>query len=153
MGLLQGRRTGLDRQAAGHFRHRGEQRQATALVGYGFIGNGRDARVDQALGLLRIWRQVQIGVEDLAFAQLHPFGRLRFFHLNDHVGLFEHVFGRGCNLRASGDIGVVVGADTGPCTRFNQDIMAMRHIFADGTGGETDTVFMVFDFLRATDTH
>jgi hypothetical protein len=31
--------------------------------------------------------------------------------------------------------------------------MAMRHIFADRTGGQTNTVFMVFDFLRATDTH
>jgi len=31
--------------------------------------------------------------------------------------------------------------------------MAMRHIFADRTGGQTDTIFMVFDFLRATDTH
>jgi hypothetical protein len=48
---------------------------------------------------------------------------------------------------------VVIGADTGTRTRFDQDIMAMCHIFADRTGGQTDTIFMVFDFLRATDTH
>ncbi len=96
---------------------------------------------------------MEIGIEDLAFAQLHPFGRLRFLDLDDHVGLFEHVLGCGCDLRASGDIGVVIGTDPGARTRLNQDIMAMRHIFSDGTGGQTDTVFMVFDFLRATDTH
>jgi hypothetical protein len=31
--------------------------------------------------------------------------------------------------------------------------MAMRHIFTHGTGRETDTIFMVLDFLRAPDTH
>jgi hypothetical protein len=48
---------------------------------------------------------------------------------------------------------MVVCADAGTCAHFDQDIMAMSHIFSDGTGGQTHTVFMVFDFLRATDTH
>jgi hypothetical protein len=48
---------------------------------------------------------------------------------------------------------VVVCADTGACTRLDQDIMAMRHILTHSTGGQTDTVFVIFDFLRATDTH
>ena len=48
IGLLQRRRAGLDRQAAGDFRHRREQRQAAAIVGDGLVGDGGDAGGEQA---------------------------------------------------------------------------------------------------------
>ena len=51
--LLQRRRRGLDRQAAGDLAHRREQRQAAVRVGHGLIGDGGDARCHQAAGLRR----------------------------------------------------------------------------------------------------
>ena len=72
IGLLQRGGAGLDRQAAGDFGHRRKQRQAAAIVGDGLVGDRRDARGQQAPGLVRIRREMQIGVEDLAVAQLRP---------------------------------------------------------------------------------
>ena len=52
--------------------HRREQRQAAFRIGHGFIGDRGAARRHQAFGLLGIGRQMQIGEEDLALAQLRP---------------------------------------------------------------------------------
>ena len=153
IGLLQRGRAGLDRQAAGDFRHRREQRQAAAVVGHGLVGDGGDAGGEQALGLLRIGREMQVGVEDLVVAQLHPFAGLRLLDLDDHVGAGEDVFGGLDDLRAGGAVGVVVGADAGAGARLDEHLMAMRDVFADGARRQADAVFVVLDFLRAADAH
>src|SRR5690606_3696973 len=44
-------------------------------------------------------------------------------------------------------------ADAGASLGLDNDLMAMRHIFAHGTGRQTDPIFMILDFLRTTDTH
>ena len=65
------RRAGrFDREPAGDFAHGREQGQAALGVGDRLIGDRGAAGSHQALGLLRIRRQMQIGEEDLAFAQL-----------------------------------------------------------------------------------
>ena len=153
IGLLQRRRAGLDRQAAGDFRHRRQQRQAAALVGHGLVGDRGDAGGEQALGLFRIGREVEIGVEDLAVAQLHPFVGLRLLDLDDHVGLGEHFRGGLGDRRAGGAIGVVVGADAGAGAGLDQHLMAVRDIFADRRRRQADAVFVVLDFLGAADAH
>ena len=76
-------------------------------------------------------REVEIGVEDLAVAQLHPFGGLRLLDLDDHVRLGEHVLGRPGDRGAGGAIGVVVGADAGAGAGLDQHLVAVRDIFAD----------------------
>ena len=58
----------LDRKAPSDFAHRCKERQGAACVGHGFIGDGRAFRFDQALGLLGIRREMEIGEKDLAFA-------------------------------------------------------------------------------------
>ena len=107
----------------------------------------------QPLGLLRIGREMEIGVEDLAFAQLHPFGGLRLLDLDDHVGLGEHFFGGLGDAGAGGAVGVVVGADAGACAGLDQHFMAVRDIFAHRARRQPDAVLVVLDFLRAADAH
>ena len=153
MGLLQRGRTRLDGEAARHFRHRREQRQAAAISGYGFIGYRGDAAGDQPLGLLRIGSEMQVGVEDLPLAQLHPFARLRLLDLDDHVGLFKHIAGRCGDPGAGGDIGAVVRADARARARLDQHLMAVRHIFAHRAWRQADAIFVILDFLRAADAH
>ena len=38
-------------------------------------------------------------------------------------------------------------------TERDQDIMTMRHIFPDCTGGQADTIFVILDLLGHTDAH
>jgi hypothetical protein len=96
---------------------------------------------------------MQVGVEDLAFAQLHPFGRLRFLDLHDHVGILEDFASRGSDLRAGGDIVGIRGTDAGAGIGLDQHGMAVRDIFADRSRRQADAIFVVLDFLRATDAH
>ena len=96
---------------------------------------------------------MKIGIEDLPFAKLGPFGRLRFLDLHDHVGFFENLFRGAGYSGARCHIGGIVRADAGARLGFDQDLVAMGHIFAHRTGRQAHTVFMVFDFLRASDTH
>ncbi len=93
LGLLEAMGAGLDRHAACNLAHRRQQRQAAARAGHGLIGDADGARLDQVLGLLRIGREMEVGVEDLAFAQHRALDRLRFLDLHDHVGLGEDLGG------------------------------------------------------------
>jgi hypothetical protein len=150
---LQSGGAGLDRQPSGDFRHGGQQGQAAAVVGDGLIGNRRHARLDQTLGLVRIGSEVQIGVEKLAFAQLHPFARLRLLDLDHHVGLGEHLLGGLGDARAGCLVGVVVGADSGARAALHQHVMAVGDVFAYRARGQADAIFMVLDFRRAAHKH
>ena len=117
-------RTGLDGEPAGNFRHRRQQRQAAALVGHRLVGDGRHAGCEQPLGLLRVGRQMKIGVEDLPLAQLRPFLWLRLLDLDDHVRPFEDLAGRADDPGAGSHIGAVVCADPGAGLRLDQHLMA-----------------------------
>jgi hypothetical protein len=77
---------------------------------------------------------MQVGVEDLAVAQLHPFARLRLLDLDDHVRLGEHLCGRLGDRGAGGAVGIVVGADAGAGARLDQHFVAVRDIFAHRAG-------------------
>ena len=153
IGLLQRGRPRLDRQASGDLRHRRQQRQAAALVGHRLIGDRGDAGGDEALGLFRIRRQMQIGVEKLAVTELRPFGGLRLLHLDDHVALFEDILGGGGDLGAGRGIGGIISADTDARLGLHPDLVAVGNIFAHRSRRQADAIFMILDFLRATDTH
>ena len=59
------------------------------------------------MGLLGIGSQMQIGEDDLAAAQLLPFGGQRLFHLHDQFGALKYLL-RACNdLGAGGDVFLV----------------------------------------------
>jgi hypothetical protein len=63
------------------------------------------------MGLRGVRREMQIGKQDLAFAQPHPFGSLRLLHLHDHVRLDEDLVGGLGDRGTSGAIDLVVCAD------------------------------------------
>jgi hypothetical protein len=98
--LLQAVRTDLHRHSAGDLTHRREQRQRAVRRGNRLVRDASGARLDQCLGLLRIWREMQVGVEHLALVQLRALLRLRLLHLHDHLGLVENLLGRRRDLRA-----------------------------------------------------
>ena len=84
--LLQVRRADLRGHAAGDLGHRGEQRERAVGQLDGLVGDADGARADEADGLLVVGGEVQVGVEDLAGAQLRDLDGLRLLDLDDHVG-------------------------------------------------------------------
>ncbi len=109
--------------------------------------------LDQIAGLVRIGREMEIGVEDLAFAQHGALDRLRFLDLHDHVGLGEDLGGSRDDHGAGGGIVGVRGADAGARIGLHPDLVALAHGFAHRHGRHADAVFVILDFLRYADEH
>ena len=152
-GFSQGGSGGLDRKPPRHFAHGREQRQPAIGICHRFIGDRGAAGGQQALGLIRIRRQMQIGKEDLALAKLAPLRRLRFLHLHDHVGGGEY-FARGIhNGRASRPVDVVARANAEPGAALDHDTMASRHILSHRRWRETDAIFVELDLFWHTNAH
>ena len=83
----------LDGHAPGHFAHGGQQRQAAVGLLDGLVGDAHRLALDQRIGLGQIGGQVQVGEDDLAFADQVVLGRQRFFDMHDHVGRIEDLLG------------------------------------------------------------
>lgn len=96
---------------------------------------------------------MEIGVKELAFTQHRPFDRLGFLDFNDHVRLLKHVGGGCSNARAGCLVSRVVSANARTRASLDDDLVAMGDIFANRAGGQTDTIFMILDFLGASDAH
>ena len=105
------------------------------------------------MGLVRIRGEVQVGEQQLAFAEHLALDRLGFFDLHDHVRGGKDLFG---TVQDFGTCGRVVGiretcTDAG--TGLNDDTMAVGHGLLRGIGCHTDAKFLRFDFFRASDFH
>ena len=153
LGFFQRVCAGLDRHASGHFGHRRQQRQATAFVGNGFISDRGAARLHQRGGLIRIGRQMQIGVKHLAFAQHRAFGRLRFLDLDDHLGAAKNLFGGVDDFGAGFLIHLVGQTDGFSAIALDHDPVAVSDEFTRAGRGQTDPVLVIFDFLGNADQH
>ena len=116
----------LDRQAPGHFAHRRQQRQAAALVGHGLVGDRYAARLDQAARLFGVGCEVQVGEQDLAFAQHLPLHLLRLLDLDDHLGRHEHLGGTGNDACTGGHVGRVIGTEAGAGAGLHQHLVPGR---------------------------
>lgn len=81
----------------------------------GFVGDGRDAGVDEFLGQLGLGGQVQVGEEDQALAEAVVLGTDRLLDLHDHVSACPDVVGFGHDLRAGNCVFLV--RDTGAQAR------------------------------------
>ena len=153
MRLFQRRSASLDAHPTSHLAHRFEQRQRTALPGDGFISDGRYARLDEIGGLLGVGSEVEVGVEDLTFAQFGAFDRLRLLDLHHHLALSKNRIGSVDDLRASGDILFVGGTNAEAGTAFDPDLVPAHDQFASAFRRQADAIFVVLDFLGATDAH
>ncbi len=127
--LLERGSASLDRKPSRDLGHRRKQRQSAALIRHGLIRDRRDAGLEKSLGLFRVRCEVKIGVENLAFAQLRPFGRLRLLDLDDHVRFFEDFSGCRYDPCTGCAIGVVIGPDPCPGLGFHDDLVAVGYIF------------------------
>jgi hypothetical protein len=152
-GLAQRKGRGLDGQAARHFTHRREQRQAAALIGHRLVGDRGATGFEQAVRLFRVGREVQVGEQDLALAQHLPFGRLRLLHLHHQVGIEEH-FGRiGDDARAGRFVSRIARADARAGARLHHHLVPMRHVLAHGHRREADAMLLDLDFFGNAHAH
>ncbi len=143
----------LDRRSASNLRHRRQQRQTAVTVGHGLVGNTRRSAGDEIPALLRIGRQVQVGEQDLSVAQHPALARLRFLHLDNHLGPVEH------RLRVADDLGtrrpvVFVGAaDSGARLGFDDNLVALDGELTDAIGGQPDPILENLDLAGNPDDH
>ena len=151
--LAQRKRSRFDREPARDLAHRRQQRQAAALVGDGLVGHRRAARFEQAVRLLGVRREVQIGEEDLPLAQHLPFARLRLLDLDDHLGRGEDLGRAADDARTGGHVVRIAGADAGTRPRLHDQLVAVARIFTHRHRREADTMFLDLDFLGHPDAH
>ena len=81
----------LNGQATGHLAHGFEQRQPPGRICHRLIGNTGGSTVDQIFGLFRVGRQMQLGEENLAIAQLRALMRLWLLHFHNHLCAGEYI--------------------------------------------------------------
>jgi hypothetical protein len=96
---------------------------------------------------------VQVGVENLAFAEEGILLGERLLHLHDHVGALEDLAGGGDDLGAALLVILVrdSGAEAG--VLLDEDGVAVLTERADARQDHADAVFLVLDLLRNADDH
>src|SRR5262249_23230435 len=87
VGRLQAPRADLDREPARDLAHRREQRQRAVGELDGLVADGAHAALEQCAGQRLVRRQVEIGEDDQARAEVAELRRQRLLHLHDHLGV------------------------------------------------------------------
>ena len=105
------------------------------------------------MGLFRIRRKVEICIENLAFAQHGSLNRLGLLYLDDHFGAAKNFLCRPDNFGANGLIILVQCADITARICFHQNFMPTGSQFPGAFRCQSDTVFVIFDFLGCSDDH
>ena len=100
-------RADLRREPAGDLRHRREKGQGARGRGDGLVGDGRDAALEQILGLRAIRREVQIGEQHLTAAQPLALDCQRLLHLHDHLARGEDLLGAVDDAASGGRVLVI----------------------------------------------
>ncbi len=146
--FLQCKRTRLDRQPAGNFRHRRQERQGSIFRRYCLVGNGRRTGLDQRFRLRRIGSEVQVREQHLVFAQHRALVELRLLDLDDHLGRVEHLLGCPDDFRA-GLLVVGIGhADAHAGVRLDDHVVTVGDQLAYACRRHADTELERLDFLR-----
>ncbi len=107
----------------------------------------------QQLGLHRIWRQVQVGEQQLTRSEQLALLRLGLLHLHYHLGPGEdlrragHQFGTGCLVLGVGQ------PDRLASLLLHQHLVSPGRQLLHSGGSHADPVFMVFDFLGYANNH
>jgi hypothetical protein len=146
--------TSLNGQTAGDFRHRRQQRQAAAIVGHGFIGNGGDAGGEQALGLFRIRSQVQVGVEiwpSRSCTHSPGCGSFTLTIMSDFANTSLAVLA--ILAPAATDNAPSSSADAGAGAGLDQTSWPCATYSRTAGRRQADAIFVILDFLGAADAH
>ena len=96
---------------------------------------------------------MEIGVEDLPGTQHRALDRLRFLHLDDHLGGGEDFGGGGDDLRARLDVQIVARADALAGPGLHQHAVAAGGQLMHALGGQPDAIFVVLDLFDGADDH
>jgi hypothetical protein len=96
---------------------------------------------------------VQIGKEDLVFAEERIFLWKWFFDFHHHVGAGENLGVAGDNFRAGLKIVVVAEADACSRLRLHDDLVAVLDELIGGRWEERHAMLLSFDFLGDSDDH
>jgi len=123
-------------------RHGRQQGQAAVGIGHGFIGNRGTAGGQQIACLIWVRREVEVGEQQLAFAQHFAFARLRFLDLNDHVGGGKNLFGGVQNGGTGGDVIGILKARALACAGLYDHRVPVFDGFFGGVGGQANAEFL-----------
>ena len=133
--------------------HGMKQRQATAVIGYRLVSNGRYAGTHQRPCLARVGGQMQICKQYLSRRESAALVKLWFLHFDDQLSFPEHRISAGCD---SGSGCLIFGIDethTDTGASLHEHIVSIPGEGGCAIGGEGHAIFMVFDFLRHSDFH
>ena len=138
---------------ASHLAHRGQQRQSPELVGDGFVGDGGAARFHQAVRLIRVGGEVQIGKEDMVRLEPGDLDRLRLLHLDDQFSGVEYRVGVGQNGRADIREDLVGQANPRARAGLDEHLMALMDQPLNHARRRADAKFKGLDLLGNADAH
>jgi hypothetical protein len=124
-----------------------------ARAGDRLVGDRGHATIKQIARLIGIGGEVEIGVEDLALAQFLALFGLRFLDLHHHLALGEDRVRPVDDFGAGGHILLVRRVDAEARTALDPDFVALAGQLVGAFGRQADTVFVILDFLGATDAH
>ena len=96
---------------------------------------------------------MQIGKENLVFAEERIFLREWLFDFHHHVGAGENLGVAGDNFRAGLKIVVVEEANSGSRLGLHDDLVAVLNELIGGRREERHAMLLGFDFLRDSDDH
>jgi hypothetical protein len=103
--------------------------------------------------LFRVWRQVQVGVENLARSQHGAFLRLRLLDLDDHLGPGKYLGRVGGQSGASALVQRIIQADGSASAALHQNTVAVGAQLSHTGWRQADAVLVVLDFLGESDAH
>src|SRR4029453_14699390 len=151
--LLQETRGDVGRHPARDLAHRRKQGQAAVGQLHGLVRDRRDLPLGQRLRELPAGRQVEVGEQDLALAQVLELRRDRLLHLHDHVGARPDL-GRGSDDLGTGALVTLLrDARAGARAVLDEDLVPRRGELASALGRQRDAVLVVLDLSGDPDDH
>ena len=143
----------LDGHAAGDFAHRGEQRQRAGAVADRLVGDAGDLLFEQRVGELGKRREVEVGEEDEAFAEVAVLLLDGLLDLDDHVGEAPDVVGGADDLGAVGLVLVVGHGGESAGVVLDEDLVAGLDQGLDAGGSDADAALVIFYFFGNANNH
>ena len=143
----------LDREPAGHFGHRREERQPPGRRSDRFVSDAHRSARDEVRGLSGIGGEVEIGEQDLPGAQQRALRGLGLLDLYDHLRPVEDRPGIRGDGRAHFGVVRVGGAYSGPRPALHDDVVAVQGDLVHAVRRESHAIFVVLDLLRYPDEH
>ena len=139
-------------------------RPATSLMGVsrgsepsalanGLVGHAAHLGRQQPVGQFRQRRQVQIGEQDQARAEVAVLGRLRLLDLDDQVGLAPDLGRAGDDCRAGLHVFPVGDGAAFPGVGLDQHLVSRLAQRRDAAGDQPHAGLVIFDFLGNADDH